>query len=238
MRMVAVGVCGLALIAALSMTVDAQEKKVDPSGTWRWDLDMDGNVIKNVLKLDADKDGKLTGTLEARDMKIKVEDGKVDGDNVSFLITLQLNQTVKVHFTGKQAGDALKGDFSAKSDEGNRQFSWDAKRSVDAADVVGAWELTIETPDGQTLKPVLTVTKAGSELKANYVNAGKTIEAKELQVKDNNLYFEIDADYEGSELHVEFKGRPYGSKLKGRLEYSVNGDTGELDFNGMRKSEK
>jgi hypothetical protein len=58
-----------------------------------------------------------------------------------------------------------------------------------------------------------------------------------LKLKDNHLYFEIDADYQGSPLHVEFKGRPYGAKLQGTLEYSLNGDSGEIDFTGMRKKD-
>ena len=238
MRLLAACVCGLSVLAAWSSPVSAQEKKADPSGTWRWEIDLDGNVIKNVLKLEADKDGKLTGTLEAMEQKLKVEDGQVDGDKVSFTVTVELEQTVKVSFNGKQAGDALQGDISAKTDGGNREYAWDATRSVDAADVVGAWELKIETTDGNTLKPVLTVSKSGDELTGSYENDGKKLEAKKLMVKDNHVTFEIDAEYQGGQLHVEFRGRPYGAKLKGTLEYSINGDSGELDFTGIRKSTK
>lgn len=238
MRMMIAWACGLSLLAALPMAVQAQPKNADPSGTWRWDLDMNGNTVKNVLKLEVDKDGKLTGTLQANDRELRIEEGKVVGDKVSFFVTLQLNQTVKVNFQGKQTGDALKGDITAKSDEGDRSFAWDAKRSVDVADVAGVWDLKIETPNGNTLTPVLTITQTGEELKGSYENDGKKIEAQELRVKDNNLYFQIDTKLEQSDLHVEFKGRPYGSKLNGTLEYSVNGDTGELDFTGVRKSAK
>ena len=238
MRLLAVCVCGLSVLATWSSPVSAQEKKADPSGTWRWELELDDNVIKNVLKLDADKDGKLTGTLEAMEQTLKVEDGKVDGDKVSFTVTVQMEQKVKVSFNGKQAGDALKGDISAKTDDGNHDFVWDAKRSVDAADVVGAWDLKIETSDGNTLKPTVTISQSGDALAGSYEHEGKKLEAKELKVKDNHLTFEIDTELQGSQLHVEFRGRPYGSKLKGTLEYSINGDSGELDFTGMRKSTK
>lgn len=238
MRSLAVCVCGLSVLAFWSSPVSAQEKKADPSGTWRWELELDGNVIKNVLKLDADKDGKLTGTLETMEQALKVEDGKVDGDKVSFTVTVQMEQAVKVSFNGKQAGDALKGDISAKTGDGNHDFVWDAKRSVDAADVIGAWDLQIETSDGNTLKPMLTVSKSGDALTGSYEHEGRKLEAKELKVKDNQLTFEIDTELQGSQLHVEFRGRPYGSKLKGTLEYSINGDSGELDFSGMRKTAK
>lgn len=231
--------CGLSLIASLSLSAVAQEKRADPSGTWRWDFDMDGQTIKNELKLEADKDGKLTGTLSASDRNLNVEDGKIEGKEISFVIHLKLERDIAVHFKGKQDGDAIQGELVAKSDEGSRDFPWDAKRSVEDSDVLGAWELRIETPDGQTLKPVLTVTKTNGKLTGSYLGPdGKVIDAKELALKDNHLQFQIDSDYQGAKLHVEFKGRPYGSKLKGNLEYSVNGDSGEIEFHGTRKADK
>jgi hypothetical protein len=238
MRTMALWACGLTLSACATLPVVAQEKRVDPSGTWRWDLEMDSQTIKNELKLETDKDGKLTGTLSANDKNLKVEEGKIDGQEVSFLINVKLDRDIAVRFQGKQDGDSLKGQFVAKSDEGSREFSWDAKRSVEASDAVGAWELRIETPDG-VLKPVLTLTRTGDTLKGSYASPdGKTIEAKELVLKDNHVLFQIDSEYQGSKLHVEFKGRPYGAKLKGTLEYSLNGDSGELDFSGTRKADK
>lgn len=238
MRTMALWACGLSLAACVSFPVAAQEKRADPSGTWRWNLEMDTQTIKNELKLETDKDGKLTGTLTANDKNLKVEEGKIDGKDVSFLINIKLDRDIAVRFQGKQEGDALKGQFVAKSDEGSREFPWEAKRSVEVSDALGAWELRIETPDG-VLKPVLTLTQAGDSLTGSYASPdGKTIEAKELALKDNHLLFQIDSEYQGSKLHVEFKGRPYGSKLKGTLEYSVNGDTGEIDFSGTRQADK
>ncbi len=239
MRTMALWACGFSLTAALTLSAAAQEKRADPTGTWRWDLDMGGQTIKNELKLESDKDGKLTGTLSANGNNPKVEEGKIDGKEISFVINLKLERDIAVHFKGKQDGDAIQGTFMAKSDEGEREFPWDAKRSVEATDVVGAWELRIETPDGQSLKPVLTLAKTGGKLTGTYLGPdGKTIEAKELEIKNNHLLFKIDSELEGAKLHVEFKGRPYGSQLKGTLEYSVNGDSGEIDFTGTRKADK
>lgn len=237
MRLLANWTCSLCLWTIVATAVGAQEKRMDPSGTWRWDLDMNGETIKNVLKLEADKDDKLTGTLEASDRTLVVENGQVDKDEVTFSITLELNQTIQVQFRGKQKGDSIQGNFTAKTPDEDREFKWDATRSVEIADVLGTWQLAIETPDGQMLKPVLMLEKQSTGLKGSYSNAGQQLETKELKLKDNYLYFEIDADYQGSPLHVEFKGRAYGAKLKGTLEYSLNGDSGEIDFTGMRKKD-
>ncbi len=228
------------LLVSLSATLaSAQEKgSSDPSGTWRWDLEMNGNTINNVLKLQADKDGKVTGTLAARDMTLDVKDGKFKDGQLTFQIVAELQQTVKIDFDGKLDGDKLLGDITFNANGEKRETTWDAKRSVDASDLVGAWDLKIETPDGQTLKPVLNVSQNGKDLTAKYEYDGKQIEAKELQIKDNHVLFEIDMDFNGSPLHVEFKGRPYGSKLTGSLEYSVNGDSGTLEFSGARQTAK
>lgn len=239
MRTMALWACGLSLAASLSLSAVAQEKQVDPSGSWRWDFDLDGQTIKNELKLEVDKDGRLTGSLTAHDRNLKVEEGEIDLNEISFVINLKLERDIAVHFRGKQVGDTIQGKMAAKSNDGSRDFPWDAKRSVEASDVLGAWELRIETPNGQTLKPVLTLAKTNGKLTGSYLGPnGKTIEAKELELKDNHLQFQIDSEYEGAKLHVDFKGRPYGSKLKGKLQYSVDGDSGEIDFNGTRKADK
>ncbi len=242
MRTMAMWACGLSMAISFSSSFSsigfAQGKQADPSGTWRWNLDMNGESIKNILRLETDKAGKLSGTLEARDMKLKVEEGKVDGEVVSFMVKVQLEQTVTVNFTGKLNSDVLEGKITAKTSEGEREFPWEAKRTVEAADVVGAWDLRMDTPDGQTLKPVLTLTNNSGKLAGSYAAGdGKTIEVQDVALKDNKLVFSIDTEYQSNKLHVDFRGRPYGSKLKGTLEYSVGPDSGEIDFSGTRKAE-
>ena len=217
--------------------VQAGEKKPmsDPSGTWRWNFEINGNTIDNVLKVNTDKDGKLTGALEAHGLKMDVQEGKVTGDEVSFQIEAQLDQKITVRFLGKIEGDKINGNLTAKGDGEAREFPWTATRSVQAADVVGAWQLHIVTPDGETLQPVLTIGEKDKVLTATYALNDKTIDVSELKLKDNQVTFEVDSEYKGSPLHVDYKVRPLGAKMKGSLEYSVDGDSGQLDFTGVRK---
>ncbi len=234
-RMLTVIVCLVCCLVA--PVVQAGEKKpmADPSGTWRWNFEINGNTIDNVLKVNSDKDGKLTGILEARGLKMDLREGKVTGDEVSFQIEAQLDQKITVSFLGKIDGDKITGDFTAKVDGEAREFPWTATRSVQAADVVGAWQLNIVTPDGETLQPVLTIAEKDKVLTATYALNDKTIDVSELKLKDNQVTFEVDSEYKGSPLHVDYKVRPLGAKMKGSLEYSVDGDSGQLDFTGVRK---
>jgi hypothetical protein len=186
-RMLTVIVCLVCCLVA--PVVQAGEKKPmsDPSGTWRWNFEINGNTIDNVLKVNTDKDGKLTGALEAHGLKMDVQEGKVTGDEVSFQIEAQLDQKITVRFLGKIEGDKINGNLTAKGDGEAREFPWTATRSVQAADVVGAWQLHIVTPDGETLQPVLTIAAKDKVLTATYALNDKTIEVSELKLKDNQV---------------------------------------------------
>ena len=51
--------------------------------------------------------------------------------------------------------------------DGNlRGFDWDAKRVVDGEDVVGTWQLKIETPN-RVVEPTIQLLKNGETLKGN-----------------------------------------------------------------------
>ena len=233
-----VSVLVLTTIATLGF---AEDKKlpVDPSGTWRWDFEFNGGIIKNVLKLNATSDGKVTGTLSALDRSMEVTEGQIADGKLSFLVKADTPRAFKLAFNGKVDGDKVDGEASAKTDDGSHEFPWTAKRSVESSDLVGAWKLKITLTSDQTLQPLLTVALKDQKLTASYVSDdGKTLEAKQLEIKDNQLQFEIDTVYDTANLHVAFKGRPFGSKIKGKLKYTVNGDSGELDYTGELQPDK
>ena len=229
------------LITAVASLGFAQDKKVavDPSGTWRWDFDSNGETIKNVLKLESSQDGKVTGTLAARDMKMEVIDGKIKDGKLSFQIKMETPRSFKVVFEGKVDSDKVEGKADASSDQGEMELPWTAKRSVEPSDLVGTWKLKVTLPDSQVLQPSLNVVLKDNKLTASMLSDdGKTAEAKKVEIKNNMLHFEIDSQYEGNDLHVVYRGRAYGSKLKGMLEYTVDNNSGELEFAGALQPEK
>ncbi|QDV25705.1 hypothetical protein [Aureliella helgolandensis] len=215
---------------------DTKLKNVDPSGTWRWTFDGNGNTIKSALSLDADPKGKVTGILVANDREIKVLEGSIKGNELQLKIKFEMQER-EIHgaFRGEIDGDHLAGNIEFKSDEGAREFPWKAERSVEAADLLGTWDVVVETPDGE-LKSELKVTKKGEQI-AIVVKTqdGDKVEAKGIKLEKNHLHYALDLQYEGSDLALSVKGRPYGSKLAGTMEYAINGDSGELDFHGVRQ---
>ena len=51
------------------------EDKPNPTGTWKYTADVNGQSIDVTIKLKLEGD-KLTGTVSVRDMETKIEDGK------------------------------------------------------------------------------------------------------------------------------------------------------------------
>jgi len=86
-------------------------------GTWEFVREsQDGTRRTSTLKIKPD----MTGTYTMRDNEVPVADLKVDGDQVSFKVTMKFNENeVPMDFKGKLEGKTLKGEFT--SSRGTRE---------------------------------------------------------------------------------------------------------------------
>jgi hypothetical protein len=122
----------LALLTVLNINVLA----ADANGTWTWTTPgrNGGPERKSVLKLKTEGD-KVTGTINGRQNQddIKISDGKVTGDEVSFTVTREFNgNSITQKYTGKVSGDTIKGKVVGKNRQGEDQTrDWEAKREKD-----------------------------------------------------------------------------------------------------------
>jgi hypothetical protein len=119
---------GLLAVALVCVAVPALA--ADPTGTWKWTTERNGQKVETTLKLKAD--GKaLTGTISGRNnSEIAVEDGKVDGDNVSFQVTREFNGNKIIQkFNGKLSGDTIKGKIESERNGEKTSRDWEAKKS-------------------------------------------------------------------------------------------------------------
>src|SRR5450631_2547108 len=95
----------LALFALFAGTALA----ADISGNWKGSAETPNGTVERtfVFKVDGHK---LTGeTTSNRFGKSTIEDGKVDGDDVSFTLTVNVQGTdAKVNYKGKVEGDTIK----------------------------------------------------------------------------------------------------------------------------------
>src|SRR5260370_38809620 len=120
----------LVVLAGFAGTAMADDKP-NPTGTWQWSVERNGQTFDLTLKLKLD-DGKLTGTLARGDQETKIEDGKFKDGEVSFTVTNERNgQKFTRKYNGKMSGDTIKGKIESELNGETVSRDWDAKRSKD-----------------------------------------------------------------------------------------------------------
>ena len=120
----------LVVLAGFAATAMADDKP-NPTGTWKWSVERNGQTFDLTLKLKLD-DGKLTGTLSRGDQETKIEDGKFKDGEVSFTVTNERNgQKFTRKYSGKVSDDTIKGKAESECDGQTQSRDWEAKRAKD-----------------------------------------------------------------------------------------------------------
>ncbi len=121
------GLVAFGLFAGL--LTPAESRAADPTGTWKWSVERNGQTFETTLKLKQEGD-KLTGTISGRQgNETKIEDGKVEGDKISFQVTRMFNDNKFVQkFQGTVEGDTIKGKVEFERNGETMSRDWEAKK--------------------------------------------------------------------------------------------------------------
>src|SRR5579863_9406309 len=97
------------LVAVLAFTLALTALAADITGTWKGSADTPMGTVERTFVFKQDG-GKLTGETSSNMFgKSTIEDGKVDGDSISFTVTINYQgNDVKINYTGKVSGDEIK----------------------------------------------------------------------------------------------------------------------------------
>jgi len=122
------------LIFAIGVLAKAEDKKADPSGTWKWSFTGQGGQTRETtlkLKLDGEK---LTGTVSGRGGETAIAEAKLKGEEISFQVTREFNgNKVTTKYNGKISGDTIKGKMEFERDGQAQTRDWEAKRAAEKA---------------------------------------------------------------------------------------------------------
>lgn len=211
----------------------------DPAGTWRWEYNFNGNRVEGRLHLDWD-DKQLVGNYTAYDRKSDIEQAELEKDQLSFVTKREFNgNQFVVTFSGQVKSDDIAGKVAIDFG-GNRaqEFEWNPKRVVELDDVLGTWELRVETPGG-IVEPQLTISKDGDKLRGKSVsNVLGERDAKNIGLKGNELSWDIAGEANGESIKIHYKGKPRGNAIEGTLEFDFNGQKSTRKFTGKRTPAK
>lgn len=122
----------LLLAVAANTNAQAEPKKTDPTGTWKWSLTTPAGDTREttlVLKLDGDK---LTGTISGRRGETPISNATLKGDEISFLVVREFGENKFTNkYSGKISGDTIKGKMEFVDREGQQQTrDWEAKKEA------------------------------------------------------------------------------------------------------------
>jgi hypothetical protein len=207
----------------------------DPTGSWKWEITTpDDNAFELMLKLKWDGK-KLAGKYTAFDSTVDIEESKLEKDAITFVVRPEFGgNQFEVKFNGKVAKDEIKGKIIVDFGDQPQEIDWLAKRFLDVDDVLGTWQLTLETPDGMTFEPTLTVTKDDKGLHAKTASDFGEFEGKNVQIKDNQFVFEISSENDEFSFKSVYRATPRGNVVEGKSEFDFGGNKGEMKFTGKR----
>ena len=124
---------GVLLLGALTQA-QADDKKVDPSGTYIWTMPgRNGGADRTntlVLKLEGDK---LTGKLSApgrggATTDTEITDGKLTGADIAFCVVRSFNgNSMTNKYSGTLADGAIKGKIESERNGQPQSRDWEAK---------------------------------------------------------------------------------------------------------------
>ncbi len=116
----------LVLMAVFAITASA----ADITGNWKATADMGNGPMERTFTFKQDG-AKLTGETESQMMgKSAITDGKVEGDSVTFTITLNFgDQPMKLNYKGKiVSAENIKFTVESPMGGGGQTIVWDAKK--------------------------------------------------------------------------------------------------------------
>jgi len=113
----------LLLLATLVLSLSA----ADVSGTWKTTAEGPNGQIERTFQFKADG-STLTGESQSSMMgKSTITNGKVDGDNISFSMTIDFRgEKMKVDYKGKVTGDEIK--LPSTFGDSGMSIEWTGKR--------------------------------------------------------------------------------------------------------------
>ncbi len=185
-----------------------------PGLAGNWKLMVDSQLGKNERGLNVAKD--MTAVYVAEDEEFEVEDLAVDGDAVSFMVTLALQgQELPLEFKGKLDGDNLTGEMFM---DGSSVAEVTGTRAGGGGGIApGVYALTVDSQIGE-FQHKLTVNDDGTMV---YESDGEESTPENVAIEGENVSFDITVTADGTPYDLSFEGTFKDGKLEG--EYLLDG---------------
>lgn len=116
------------VLFALMLALVSVSFAADVTGTWKGQRPgRDGNMMDVTFTFKADGET-LTGSTTMRNNQIPISDGKISGDDISFVVKMEMGgNSMKMNYTGKVSGNEIK--MKSQREGADRTVEFTLKRS-------------------------------------------------------------------------------------------------------------
>ena len=170
--------------------VVGQDEKSSAAGEWTWEYEsFGGRQAKDSVTL-AVEETKVTGEHTGFFGPTKIEDGKIDGSAISFLVSRTFgDRTIKSKYSGKVDGDKITGSIETEGFNDAQTIDWKAFRKPEI-DPSGQWVWT-STGRGGERKSWVKLKYDKGALTGLYLTERSQAPIQKATLKGKTVRFEI-----------------------------------------------
>lgn len=214
------------------------KETVNIAGAWKVQITtVAGQNLEASVKLKQDG-GKLTGVYIRGDSEIPIQEAKLQDDELTFQVVRdQGGQKLTMKYSGKVAGDVIKGKVEFEFGGQTGSMRLEAKRVKAVANAAGTWKLTTATDFGRTFEHTVKLTQAGDHVSGVYLGQQGETAIANARIEGDDLSFQVTRERDGKKFTLRYQGKVTGDTLKGNVEYDFDGQAGTLVFTGQRVAE-
>ena len=224
---------GCCLLGNILRGQETNQKRPAVIGTWSWQHRGDTKTTNCQLSI-ARKDGKWHCQFKAGKKTYESDEGSFQAGKFSVVFPVK-GKEKQYLFQGKVANNKMTGTYQVPS-SGDKEIKWSAKRTLSLAEAAGEWQLYFETPDGQSLEPLLTLSVENGAAQVEFSGSGPELDISEVNFEQGVLTVAADIDFQGQAIALEYE-LEFGQKdLDGFIyfELQATGDQGEIEVEGER----
>lgn len=229
-------------LCVLSCAIGGRAGAID--GRWEGRMKSpEGEDMQLTFSFKVDGDN-LSGSVETPNGDLPISDGKVKGDEFSFVVDAGGNS---IDHQCKVSGDtiSMKILFSeertvevtlTRAVSGGAATPAAANTAAPAADPSGNWQWSITTPNGDTFAVSLKLEFKNGQLTGVYTGRLGEVPIGDASFKDGAIAFSVVREFEGNKLVIKYQGRLDGDALKGTIEIPGFGgdDPRKMDWTASR----
>jgi hypothetical protein len=229
----------LSLILTSVLTFAFVAQAADVTGKYKGTLSRSNGETLDIAMDLKQEGGKVTGKVSSANGELDIEEGKVDGDKLTYVVKFERDgNKVPVKNTAKIVGDTLEGKAEIPNEDGavvSRE--WKVKKEASNAQFTGKWKSSFTRQDGNSIDINYNLKQEGDKLTGttSFNNSPET-EISEGKVNGKEVSFTIKRERDGRTFLSKYTGKLDGNKIVGKSESNFGGETRTRDWEATKQN--